>query len=61
MLVTLEDGKMVPSAYATEAGAAGLDIITWTLERSGDLTDGGGWYYQTVASAVTDGAQASWL
>ena len=32
--------------------AAGLDIITWTLERSGPLATGGGWYYQTVANAI---------
>jgi len=41
----------VPSEYARNANAAGLDIITWTLERSGLLTDGG-WYYQTVNSAI---------
>lgn len=49
MLVTTnKDGKLVPSAYAKAAKAAGLDIITWTLERSGPLADGGGWYYQTA-------------
>lgn len=46
VLVTLENGVIVPSNYAHEANAAGLDIITWTLERSGLLTDGGGYYYQ---------------
>lgn len=46
VLVTLEDGMIVPSNYAHEANAAGLQIITWTLERSGLLTDGGGYYYQ---------------
>ena len=30
-------GKIVPSAYAEAAKAAGLNIITWTLERSGPL------------------------
>lgn len=56
-LVTLNgDGEIVPSSYAEEAKAAGLDIITWTLERSGPLADGGGWYYQTVSEAIdTDG------
>ena len=34
------------------AKAAGLDIITWTLERSGLLTDGCGFYYQTVSSVI---------
>jgi glycerophosphoryl diester phosphodiesterase len=51
-LVTMEDGKMVPSAYAVEAKAAGLKLITWTLERSGPLTDGGGWYFNSVKPAV---------
>ena len=46
-LVTLNDAdEIVPSEYAIEAKAAGLEIITWTLERSGLLLDGGGWYYQ---------------
>lgn len=41
--------KIVPSQYALDAKAAGLDIITWTLERSGILADGdGGWYYQSI-------------
>ncbi len=53
MLVTVENGKIVPSAYTREAKAAGLKIITWTLERSGPLGDGGGWYYQSVKD-VTD-------
>lgn len=42
-------GKIAPSPYARDAKAAGLDIITWTLERSGVLADGdGGWYYQSI-------------
>ena len=44
--------NMVPSSYAMDAKAAGLDIITWSLERSGVLNDGGGWYYQTVTPAI---------
>ena len=48
MLVTVADGKIVPSPYAKEAKAAGLKIITWTLERSGTLVDGGGFYFQSV-------------
>jgi glycerophosphoryl diester phosphodiesterase len=47
-------GKIVPSAYANNARAAGLDIITWTLERSGVLADGNnGYYYQTIDSAIS--------
>ena len=46
------DEKIVPSNYAQAAKAAGLDIITWTLERSGPLDDGGGWYYRTISDAI---------
>jgi glycerophosphoryl diester phosphodiesterase len=57
MLVTLDGGKVVPSPYAREAKAAGLNIITWTLERSGPLATGGGWYYQSIKAATkSDGA-----
>lgn len=53
-LVTVEGADtIVPSDYAVAAKAAGLDIITWTLERSGTLVDGGGWYYQSITDATT--------
>jgi glycerophosphoryl diester phosphodiesterase len=52
VLVTLDEGRMVPSPYAREAKAAGLDIITWTVERSGFLSSGGGWYYQSVTDVI---------
>lgn len=52
VLVTAANGKIVPSAYAREAKAAGLEIITWTLERSGPLKDGGGWYYQSTTDLI---------
>ena len=53
MLVDLNDNKeIVPSTYTTAAKAAGLHIITWTLERSGPLDEGGDWYYQTIADAI---------
>ena len=46
-------GNILPSRYAIDAKAAGLDIITWTLERSGILADGGnGFYYQSFDSAI---------
>jgi glycerophosphoryl diester phosphodiesterase len=46
-------GEIVPSQYAMDAKAAGLDIITWTLERSGILADGNnGFYFQTFDSAI---------
>jgi len=44
--------EIVPSQYARDAKAAGLDIITWTLERSGPLKSGGGWYYQSIAPVI---------
>lgn len=52
LLATDARGKIVPSEYAKRAKAAGLDIITWTLERSGLLESGGGWYYQSVKDAI---------
>lgn len=57
VLVTLDaNNKIVPSEYAKAAKAAGLGIITWTLERSGLLKDGGGYYYQSVSDGIqTDG------
>ena len=54
MLVTSEGGRIVPSAYAKEARKAGLNVITWTLERSGPLNEGGGWYYQSIRDVTDD-------
>jgi glycerophosphoryl diester phosphodiesterase len=52
-LVTLDArNRIVPSSYAIAAKAAGLDIITWTLERSGPLITGGGYYYQSVSDVI---------
>ena len=46
-------GNIVPSPYAMNAKAAGLDIITWTVERSGILADGNnGFYFQGFDSAI---------
>ena len=55
MLLQLDqNGEIKPSEYAKQAKAAGLDIITWTLERSGPLNTGGGWYYQTINKAINN-------
>ena len=55
ILVTLApDGSIVPSAYANAASRAGLQLIAWTLERSGPLDTGGGWYYQSVTDAINN-------
>ena len=55
MLLALDDDKqIVPSRYALAAKDAGLDLIAWTLERSGSLNNGGGWYYQTLKDAISN-------
>ncbi len=48
------NNKIIPSEYARNAKAAGLNIITWSFERAGPLKNGGGWYYQTVNSALNN-------
>lgn len=58
LVKTGNNGKPVPSAYAKAAKDAGLNIIAWTLERSGPLTGGGGWYYQTVGDITKDDSDA---
>ncbi len=53
LLSTDGNGNIVPSQYAHNAKKAKLDIITWTLERSGILADGNnGFYFQTFDSAI---------
>lgn len=51
-----EDGRIVPSAYARLARDAGLDIIAWTLERTGPVHDmvaeGRQYYFQRVTAAM---------
>jgi glycerophosphoryl diester phosphodiesterase len=49
-----QEGKIVPSEYAKQAKAAGLEIITWTLERSGPLNTGGGWYHTGIEKAINN-------
>ncbi|MEP3303964.1 MAG: glycerophosphodiester phosphodiesterase, partial [Roseibium sp.] len=52
MLALDENKKIVPSVYARAAKEAGLKLIAWTLERSGPLASGGGWYFQTVKDVI---------
>jgi glycerophosphoryl diester phosphodiesterase len=55
VLLTLnESGKIIPSEYAMAAKEAGLDIITWTLERSflGNGATADTWYHQTTYEAI---------
>jgi glycerophosphoryl diester phosphodiesterase len=56
MLVVNDGQKIVASEYAKAAKDAGLNLITWSLERSGPLATGGGWYFKSVTDAInTDG------
>lgn len=58
MLLSLdESGAIVPSLYAIKAKQAGLNIITWSLERSGPLNNGGGYYYQSIARVIKQDGQ----
>jgi glycerophosphoryl diester phosphodiesterase len=54
LLATDKKGKIIASEYAKQAKAAGLEIITWTLERSGLLQSGGGWYYQSIKDSINN-------
>jgi glycerophosphoryl diester phosphodiesterase len=55
VLLTVDgNNDIAPSSAAMNARAAGLEIITWTLERSGILADGNnGFYYQSFDSAIS--------
>lgn len=54
MLTLNDQQEIVPSDFAKNARTAGLDLIAWTVERSGSLANGGGWYYQTVTDAINN-------
>lgn len=54
MLTLNSHQEIVPSEYARNADMAGLDMIAWSLERSGPLAEGGGWYYQSVTDAINN-------
>lgn len=58
LLAANSSNEIVPSTYALDAKRAGLNLITWTFERS-DLRSGAfdksgapTWYYQTIAPAI---------
>ncbi|KAF6831454.1 glycerophosphoryl diester phosphodiesterase [Colletotrichum plurivorum] len=55
-LVTVENGTIVPSEYATRARELGMDTISWSLERSGFLGDEtkGGYYYTSIANVTNN-------
>lgn len=51
VLITAENGRWVPSAYAKAARAAGLDIITWTTEKYAES-----WYYRSAPNTPVSNA-----
>jgi len=54
-LVTADNAtqEIVPSSYAIAAKDAGLEIITWSFERSGPLSiAGGGYYYSSISNLI---------
>jgi glycerophosphoryl diester phosphodiesterase len=56
-LITADNatGQIIPSSYATTANEVGLEIITWSFERSGPLeVDGGGYYYESVGNLINN-------
>jgi glycerophosphoryl diester phosphodiesterase len=53
LLALDEHGAIVSSPSARDARAAGLELVAWSLERSGPLSAGhNGWYYQTIDPAL---------
>lgn len=57
LLKAKPNGKIVPSKYAKRARQAGLDIISWTTERSGRIVEDviaadGAFYYDELTSAL---------
>lgn len=46
-------GGIEPSTYARAAKEVGLGLIAWSLERSGPLKGGGGYFYQSIKPVVT--------
>ena len=57
LLTTGSNTEIIPSAYAKAAKDAGLNIITWSLERDGPMNKGGAWYHQSIKSAIYSDGQ----
>jgi len=57
LLTTGSNTEIIPSAYAKAAKDAGLNIITWSLERDGPMNKGGAWYHQSIKSAIDSDGQ----
>ncbi|MEM9741856.1 MAG: glycerophosphodiester phosphodiesterase family protein [Pseudomonadota bacterium] len=58
-MLRAEAGRIVPSSYAIDARRAGLDLIGWTIERSGSLLEDvkqhsdRAFFYRSTRSALT--------
>ncbi len=57
VLVTADGDGMAPSEYARRARAAGLELLSWTTERSGRVVEdivaaGGAFYYDSTAHVL---------
>ncbi|MEC7242559.1 MAG: glycerophosphodiester phosphodiesterase family protein [Myxococcota bacterium] len=52
MLATATDSQFQPTAYGKAARAAGLNLVTWTLERSGQPSLKEDWYYFGLGPAM---------
>ncbi|KAF2185868.1 glycerophosphoryl diester phosphodiesterase [Zopfia rhizophila CBS 207.26] len=46
--------KVVLSEYALAVNKAGMEIVTWSFERSGWLNKGGDYYYQYVKNVINN-------
>ncbi len=54
-LVTLDkNNEYIPSSYAIKAKELGLRIITWSLERSGPVANGGDYYYFSIKNGTNN-------
>ncbi|MGE4340064.1 MAG: hypothetical protein AB7E55_29540, partial [Pigmentiphaga sp.] len=49
------DGPLKHMLLACAGKEAGIRILAWSLERSGPLTDGGGWYCHSVSDTISGG------
>jgi glycerophosphoryl diester phosphodiesterase len=52
VLLTVQAGHIVPTAYARAARAAGLELVTWTLERPGTLEGNSRFYFSSIREAL---------
>ena len=59
MLATTSEERFEPTAYGRAAREAGLNLVTWTVERSGQPSVKEDWYYYGLGTATTFYANCS--